>query len=314
MQKRRGKADDGEQLEDLRLCPIPTRDHWDRLQTFTQRQFPKRRPDHFVPLDVMRQAEAASRDSPLGILDTISREFITYWMPEVELFLADDAYDNDDIERKAYMRMADALSDNVVSVVDRINAKGDKTAEILAAAVRDCARKYLVDLYEACMDVLNEQERQTYNLKHIRQEQEQFMGSLTEARVLDSSMVWSFSDLQRPASPRKPRRPQTQFLDEPDPTDNGQIWNSPSAEFKKRHFDVEITNTIKISSIEGLVDDTQDDTQIRPATKRPLVGEFPEVIDGRERFRKSMQYTQESIARSTSIEDEGEFSIPGSFV
>lgn len=326
-QKKRSKTEDLEQVEETTPERMPTRDHWVRLETFNQRQFLKRKREHFIPPDMMRQAETADRNTPLGILDTIAREFITHWMPEIELFLTEDAYDDDDVERQAYKKLANGLHENVVLVVSRVDASQDTVAKTLAAALQNCAQKYLARIYEACVEVLSDKEKQKYHSNEQRSyakdkehiievEQKQPAGILTDARILDSTMAWSFAGFGWSHSPKKRRLLQTRFANDPDPADNGQIWDSPQIEMKRHISEIRNTSKMLLPAVQSQIEDAEeaeeaDETE--PAGK----GDSKQVIDlvsNQDKSSDWMQYEQDDVMEDRSREEKSKLHVPGAFV
>ncbi|KAK5950579.1 hypothetical protein OHC33_008522 [Knufia fluminis] len=264
VQRRRAQAADNEDEANIRL---PVRDHYERFEQYMKRQYPKRKQDRFADDALMRQAEVADRNTSLGIIDTVVREFIIFWMPEVELFLADNAYDDEDIERQAYQRLAGGLEKHIMAVSDQVDCGRDGAAAALRDALQERTMQYLADLYNSCEDVLKDHEKPDFDPKQRSSRRSKTALSdrptattelLTEARTLDSSLAWSLAGdrdeepLQRSASPRIRHLSPIRQLDYGEAADNGQIWGNPDAGTGKRKFEIEITNTIKISGSEDI--------------------------------------------------------------
>jgi len=260
VQRRRARSTEDKNEADTRL---PVRDHYERFEQYMKRQYPKRKQDIFAEKELMRQAEAADRNTPLGIIDTVAREFIIFWMPELEMFLADNAYDDAEVEREAYKRFANGLEDHIMLVSDRVDCSRAKHAATLRDALQNRAMQYLADLYQSCEEVLQSHEKfdfdpQQRSTRRAKLECQNPSEVFSEARTLNSSLVWSLTDdskretHKRTPSPRARRLSPIRQLDYAEAADNGQAWGNPEAGIGSRKFEVEITNTIKISGFENL--------------------------------------------------------------
>lgn len=323
--KRRAGSTEEDDEADVRL---PVRDHYERFEQYMKRQYPKRKQDRFAEERLTKQARTADRSTPLGIIDTIVREFIIFWMPEVELFLADDPYDDEDLEREAYKRLVDGLEEHVMAVSDRVDCDRAGDAATLRDALQERALQYLADLYESCKDVLKDYERsacdpkkrssrspKTFNTRKAKPA----TGILSEARTLDSSLAWSLADngdgmpSPRSMSPRLRHLSPIRQLDYGDASDNGGAWGDPEAGAGKRKFEIEITNTIKISGSEsieafrdapsrtwGMTNDNTVDLTAEDHSGAPLPGgmHLKDWLEG---------------ADADQLADASEFSIPGAF-
>ena len=255
VQKRRTQSTEDRDGADARL---PVRDHYERFEQYMKRQYPRRKQDVFTEKEVERRAEAVDRNTPLGIMDTITREFIIFWMPELELFLADDAYDDGEVERQAYKRFADGLENHIMVVSDRVDCSKSKDAGTLRDALQSRTMQYLADLYQSCENVLQEHEKSDFDPKQrsgrrAQFEDQKFTEVFSEARTLNSSLVWSLTETnkqetyRRSSSPRARHLSPIRQLDYADAADNGQAWGNAEAGTGKDRFEIEITNTIKVS-------------------------------------------------------------------
>lgn len=238
---------------------LPVRDHYERFEQYMKRQYPKRKQDVFAIKGLIKQAEAADRNTPLGIVDTIAREFIIFWMPELEIFLADNAYNDEEVEREAYKWFASGLEHHVMLVSDRVDCSRAKDAATLRDALQHRAMQYLADLYQSCEEVLQDHEKSDFDPKQrsarrAKLDIQKSTEAFSEARTLNSSLVWSLTDdgkqqmHKRSPSPRARRLSPIRQLDYAEAADNGQVWGNPEAGIGHYKFDFEITNTIKVSA------------------------------------------------------------------
>ena len=265
VQRKRARETATDDQADARL---PVRDHYQRFEQYMKRQYPKRKQDRFTGECLAKRAEAAERNTPLGIIDTIAREFITFWMPEIELFLADNAYENEDIERVAYKRFVDGLEGHIMAVSDAVSCDKDKDAATLRDALQKRTTEYLADLYESCKEVLKDCEKPEFDpeQRSSRRSKRSAAGNtkaltepLSEARTLNSSLAWSLADDTHESPPQRSTSPRIRHLspirqldlaEYSEAADNGLAWGNSEA--SKREFKIEITNTIKIRGSESI--------------------------------------------------------------
>lgn len=249
---------------------LPIRDHYERFERFTTRQYPKRRRDRFVDEDTADQAKVADRDTSLGILDTLARQFITFWLPEIELFLAEDAFNDPEVEREAYVRHANGLENNVIRVSDRIDCTIDTRASTLREALQERTMHYLVDLYEACKDVLDDEEKSDLDpSKRLawRNQPSQppattpkkvTLETLSEARTLNSSGAWDLSEKANLAPTTLSHRVRyfspIRQLDYADAADNGRAWSTAEPIVNNNKFEFEFFGKLQFTATKNLQD------------------------------------------------------------
>ncbi|KAK5070879.1 hypothetical protein LTS08_000528 [Lithohypha guttulata] len=292
----RSKADPVTLPGQIDRAPILPRDHYIRYEQYHKRQFPKRSNHHFASEQLLRKAEAADRDTTMGIVDTIAREYIVHWMPEVEVFLEADPSDDFEDDKTEYKRLVGRLVQGVLEVLSRVNCDNDQDAGALREAGKQYVEKHLRKLYDACSDLLNEEERlhfapsaQALTLREksdwLKQQEEEMRPreQLSEARLLNSSIAWSLSDarqcstLFKAAEPldarsysRKRTLSKAQLYEEPDATDNGQVWTPPGVEVKRQKFEIKfampaqdeiLQEDIRAKQASNTIDLTADDDQ-----------------------------------------------------
>lgn len=333
MQTKRGNRETAPNLESCK--PLPIRDHYERWAHFSKRQYPKQRPTQFTDVELIDRAIAAGRDTPLGIIDTIAREFITHWLPECMLFWHQPADKQEDYI-EAYKALATGLRSGVIDILKRIQCDKDEAAVKLRGVLQESAESQLQMLFDVCGVKLTDDEKPRYDPKRAASvhtddlETNQngiiyALSPLKEARILNSSLAWDLSDSQStphplPAASLKRRfsqsnTPSPDLFSYPDPADNGQVWNSPPPANKRRkialrftshtdtsteHFRTPFHTTFRHRSDRDTIDLTADDDDnsnaIRAANRDPLT-----------------TTTTHSEGTSES-ESESEFPIPGSFL
>lgn len=244
--------------------PVLIRDHYERYALFMSRQYPRRKNELFVPEETANAAGQADRDTPLGIIDTIVREFICHWLAEAESFLADDAYEDAEEEKEEYKKLATYLADNTIVVSGQVDCTRDARAATLRDTLQKRAYAYLFQLFNACQEVLDDDEKVEYDpqrkgTRASRKNSTKTQGVLSEARILNSALAWELvqepttPEIPRQPSPRKRRLSQMRFLDDIEAADNGQVWRDASEfdlkQLQKHKFDFEIINTIKVSGM-----------------------------------------------------------------
>jgi len=303
---------------------LPVRDHYERFEQYMKRQYPKRKQDVFAGKELISQAGAADRNTPLGIIDTIAREFITFWMPELEIFLADNAYDDEGVEREAYKRFASGLEHHVMLVSDRVDCSRAEDAATLRDALQHRAMQYLADLYQSCEEVLQDHEKSEFDPKQrsarrAKLDIQKSTETFSEARTLNSSLAWSLTDdgkqhmHNRSPSPRARRLSPIRQLDYTEAADNGQVWGNPEAGVGHYKFELEITNTIKVSGSDNLERFSHlkrqrhrmtDDNTVDLTTEEDLRGVVAGVLQAKS--------CGENVDGHVSV-DTSEFPLPGAF-
>lgn len=266
--QRRGTRDNAVDFSvDQRL---PTRDHYERWAHYYKRQYPKRKQIPWADIEVLDQAVAAARDTPLGIVDTITREYITYWMPEIMLFVLamdDDESDDGQTHVLIYKSLADRVRRGVLDVIRRVDCGKDEAANTLAAILEEKTEDRLSKLFVVFEDLLTDEERRVYKpakfeLLAQRTRELSYRStksrpeSIPEARILNSSLAWELSDSRiqqgtahiqpKVPSPRKRKYSEMRSSPGPDPADNGQVWDSPKFEFKRQRFDFTFRSTVQL--------------------------------------------------------------------
>lgn len=241
---------------------FPPRDHYHRFELFCKKQYPEQ-DSQFVAKDVAQKAALADRDTDLGVLDTLSRELITYWMPEVELFLAVDVRNEARKNRTGINDLGNGLRRHVLHVAIRVKCT-DPDTRILQAAIVQRAHQYLQVLEPSCKTLLNKRRVQRVPNKPTNRTKSTVQNSsktetrvaiemLPESQILDSSTVWSLADTREPIllpiSPtvrtsRKRRFTQINVDEEPDPADNGQAWEGQGNYVKRRRFEFPVSKTL----------------------------------------------------------------------
>lgn len=274
------------------------RDHYERWTDFNKRQFSKAKQAPWADVEVIKKAAAARRDTPLGILDTIAREYITYWMPEIMLLQAsvdEDISDDTAAMTEKYKTLFDDLRHHVFDVVNRVDCGNDEAAQQLRTSLMDKARDQLSKIFKTLKDDFRNEEKHVYdseqlmmtrakNLKATSGKSRSTTVPISEARILNSSLAWDAHDTHEspsqirnsvakemaqlfttttqeahqafhglsPATISKKRRySQIGLSPEPDPADNGQVWDSPIPDLKRRKFEFKFTDTVRLSDKNG---------------------------------------------------------------
>lgn len=255
--------------EDTGGISLALRDHYARLEQFWSKKYPKQNRS-FVDASAAKAAISADRDSTLGILDTIVREFVTFWMPELEAFME---HDQEDADKETYVRVIIEIEENIVNVVNRLDYIGNETAIVLQGALIKLIGSYLQDLFSMYESLLDDDERALYDPKnciskgrstnsHKNTTIKSVDESISEARLLNSAIAWEVSDHQElTTKPHVPvlkslvKRSFSEAFDEhgADPADNGAVWDTCQTA-KRQKFEVKISKVIDVSDS----DDTDD--------------------------------------------------------
>lgn len=248
---------------------LPMRDHYERWAQYYKRQYPKRKQTPWADTHILDQAVAAARDTPMGIVDTVTREYITYWMPEIMLFvLAMDDNESDDGQTHllTYKSLANGVRRNVLDVIRRVNCRCE-VARKLATTLKEKAEHRLSKLFVVFEDLLTDEEKREYDPAQAKPASHQIHQvshrltktapeSIPEARILNSSLAWGLSDsrIQRDSAQNQPKipSPKKRKYSEmgsspgPDPADNGQVWDSPKLDFKRQKFEFTFTSAVQL--------------------------------------------------------------------
>lgn len=327
--KSRSKADPVRRPGKINETPIPPRDHYIRYEQYHKRQFPKRSKHQFASEQLLQKAEAADRDTTMGIIDTIAREYIVHWIPEVEVFLEADPSNDFEDDRTEYKRLVGRLLQGVLEIMSRVNCDNDQDARALREAVKQYVETHLRKLYDACSELLDEEERLQFapsaqalplrkkpdSWKQQEEEMRPRVEQLSEARLLNSSIAWSLSDARQPFTLFKATEPlnarscsrkrtlsKAQLYEEPDATDNGQIWTPPGIEVKRQKFEIKFATSaqddilqedIRAEQASNMIDLTADDDQ--------------DFMDGEQASHLDTRNSHRLLIAG------GEFHIPGAF-
>lgn len=243
------------------------RDHYTRIELFWRKKHLKQE-RIFVDATVARLAISADRDHVLGILDTITREFITFWMPELEIFVGGSCNELED--KDMYVKVVLGLEKHVFDAVIRLDCTKDKTAGTLRQALFGLVTSYLMNLFDMYKDLLSEDEQVRFSpykptsqgeaRRPATSNSKATIETLSDARLLNSSIAWEIADIHKKEPP--PRLPllrspvkrgfsQAFLGDAPDPADNGAIWDTQGTT-KRQKFEVKVSKIIDLSDNEDI--------------------------------------------------------------
>lgn len=275
--------------------------------------------------DVMMKAVAAQRDTPLGVMDTLTRECITYWMPELMLHvdsIQEKRVHNITVDVTPYKTLFNDFRYQVLDVLSRIDHDGDEAVKQLKTAITTQTHTHLSNIFMPMRDELTDQEKHDYHpdrmapswtnkIKTSARKSKPISGPMTEARILNSSLAWDVrpsrqSPAQVPLS-RKRRYSEVRSSPEPDPADNGQVWNSPKLDLKRPKLEFRSTHTIRLS------DKHQGYTT---HSRHELDGVSPRKHNTVDLTKDGSEYEQENRAGYTFGDQSpsaSEFSMPGAF-
>lgn len=249
------------------LCH-PLRDHYHRFEAFSRKQYPERESQFVIKL-VAQKAASSDRDTTIGILDTVAREFITYWMPKVELLFATDARNEAGKSSTTINKLAACLERDVLDIAIRIGCSDPDTRTLRDSLVQQ-VRYYLRILSSRCETESNEKvstedisaefTKQIRSTAKARSKKEVNVALevLPEAHILDSTIAWRLADSRerstRPISPTSRQRCKRRFSqintsEEPDPADNGQAWLIEANSAKRQRFKFSIPKALAVSGL-----------------------------------------------------------------
>lgn len=298
---------------------------------------------------VLRKAEFAARDTPLGIIDSLAREYLIYWFPETESFL--DAEPSDDFEDDVaeYTRLAAGLIEHLLKALVRIDGSSDEDALSLRDATMKHVQRHLERLNDTCGDIVEAEEilhfspptsllplRPKSNSSEAREQTAEARPEvLSEARILNSSLAWDLteaSSLKSTAATqsevqaanistvRKRGFSEAQLYDDYEAADNGQAWTRPGVLIKRQKFEVKFRQVIEISI--DIDSETHDDSSARRNATRKTTKQHKEnVIDLTEENVSMQLDPMEHVETGNGLRDEQqcepelerEFRLPGSF-
>lgn len=336
---------------------LPGRDHFERWMDFNKRQSPRSQQIPWTALQVLEMAVAAQRDTPMGIIDTVTREYITHWAPEI--MLLEVSAENTDTNRDRslivahYKSLFDDLQNHFFDVLRRIDCGKDKAAEQLKSVTIERARYQLRGIYyELSKHDLRDEERDTYdpnrlatpfaeNTETSRKKVKLTTDPISEARILNSAVVWDTHDTHKSSSElrdsvakemaqiftttshevsqslhvqplvapsRKRRHSQTRSSPEPDPADNGQVWDSLMPDTKRRRFEFKFTDTVRLSAKNGNGRQPRFEVHSTTPRKRTTVDLTMDGSDGGDENEYEGIYRFKEGGSGAS-----EFSMPGAF-
>ena len=304
------------------------RDHYERYELFSKKQ--RRAKDHkfLTGNDLLVRAIAADRDTPLGILDTIVREFIVYWIPEVELFLSEKSQSLD-ADKEESMSLATGLQAHVVRVARRVGCTGEADAAELRDTLLEYVQSCLSKLYERCKDVLEVEEKSLYSLESRKnvisagcdtsvRHGSKGDAKVSEAHILNSSTLWDMADTKtlpiqllpkRPAasSARKRRFSEARLYEESDPADNGQAWEHSGQYVKRPKFEINLRQ-VNFSACTDTHDAVYKSAREKSHDSNDVV-----LMSEREPSHIVSVVSNDSQAMLITTRESSELPIPGSF-
>lgn len=205
------------------------RDHYDRFNLFLSQQYPLSPESTFADPFLTKAATSAPRHSKLGLVDTLAREFITYWLAEVENFLATNHPRNGELQM--FEPLWTGLKEHVRKPLQQTDCSNCRQAQQLRFVMLDWLDQYFVELYNDCKSNIPANKRCEYQLQLRPLTIREKSSHLSETRILNSSAAW---DLH--VSPyKKEDITMIRFVEGPiqlpdyttgpNPADNGVVWH-----------------------------------------------------------------------------------------
>lgn len=205
------------------------RDHYDRFNLFLSQQYPLSSQSTFADPLLTKAAASTPRHSKLGLIDTLAREFITYWLAEIENFLGTDHPRNGELQMLE--SLWNGLKEHVREPLQQTDCSNCQQAQQLRFAILDWLDQYLVELYNDCKLNMSPNKRREYQLQLRSLTIREKSSHLSEARILNSSVAWDLN-----VSPYKKEDitmirfvegpiQLPDFTTGPNPADNGVVWH-----------------------------------------------------------------------------------------
>lgn len=339
--KSRSRKAENEAPTGSKLQQLPIRDHYLRYEHFQIKQYPKRAVRQFCDVAVLRKAELAARDTTLGIIDSLTREYLVYHFPESEAFLDAEASDDSEEDIAYYKRLATGLVGDILQVASRIDCGIDSDAGILRDVLLTHALRQLERLNSTCGDILKLEDTIHFSLPQsplaIRSKNNSpesvKADTMTDARILNSSLAWDLNDMPVSTVERVTETKATisvatkkrgfseaHLYEDFEAADNGEAWSAPGIQVKRQKFEVKFRQVTDV-----VVANDQEAHNLR-STKHSNTGarikQFKEnVVDlTGENDRAKMDESDKLYAEHRSAHKqqpdhdlESEFRIPGSF-
>lgn len=241
----------------------PLRDHYSRFESFYTKRYPHSPDTKFANHELITSAASADRDTVLGILDTVAREFITYYIPEIETLLNSAKSENSKNQKLQSSKLINSINEYILKVAVRIDPNNEKASATLKEVLQTRAQKYVDDLNEAFGNTsetfdytkdtcTNSPRPEMIGAESYREASESDLDKIPDAQILDSTCAWSTIEPRKPLSQlmspwsrisRKRRYSQTTGMNYPDPADSGQVWNVPGNKLKRQRLNIQATKT-----------------------------------------------------------------------
>lgn len=184
--------------EDSHISRLSCRDHYERWAEFTKRQYHRAKGTPWTSIEVMEQAEAAERDTPLGIVDTITREHIVHWLPELMTLKCKlEKCRPVDVATMCaqYKVIFGILRDNVLLIVNRVDSDGNVTVDKLRDALNNRIKVHVDAVFKLLEIHMNEADKHDYNPDNItrplKSNDQAPTEPIPEAHILNSSSAWT---------------------------------------------------------------------------------------------------------------------------